>query len=78
MTKTELQAIVQAIASLRTSLTDAQALENIVIFPKWKVDTEYEIDCRCQYNGVLYKCIKAHMSQDGATPDVASDFWKTV
>lgn len=57
------------------SLPDADATEVPELFPSWKTDTDYVIGDRRQYNGILWKCIQAHHSQDDWTPDVAVSLW---
>ena len=51
------------IESLSTNLTDEDAIEAVELFPQWKVDTEYTINDRVKYNGVLYKVLQTHTSQ---------------
>lgn len=57
------------------SLPDADATEVPELFPSWKTDTDYAVGDRRQYNGILWKCIQAHHSQDDWTPDVAVSLW---
>ena len=57
------------------SLPDADATKVPELFPSWKTDTDYVIGDRRQYNGILWKCIQAHHSQDDWTPDVAVSLW---
>lgn len=61
------------------SLSDADALEAVNLFPSWSGDThEYLVDDRVLYNEVLYKCLQAHISQDNWTPTTASSLWAKV
>ena len=43
------------IEQMSVNATDEQALDNILAFPKWEVNKEYEKDFRLRYNDVLYK-----------------------
>lgn len=56
-------------------LTDEQAATVPDAFPKWKPDTEYKVGDRRKHEGILYKCLQAHTSQEGQTPDVAASLW---
>lgn len=58
--------------------TDEQALDNILAYPKWAVDTEYKKDDRIRYEDVLYKVLQAHTSQADWTPDTAVSLYAKV
>ena len=60
------------------SLTDADALEAVELFANWKSNVQYEKDTRVKYDGILYKCLQAHTSQDAWTPVVAPSLWAKV
>lgn len=62
------------------SLTDEDALEATNLFPNWTPEKEdgYQVDERVRYNGVLYKCLQAHMPQEGWNPTVATSLWAKV
>lgn len=51
-------------------LTDEQAETIINAFPEWHADISYQVGDRVRYEGVLYKVIQAHTSQEDWTPDV--------
>lgn len=55
---------------LLPKLTDKQALEIPLLFPKWQVGKEYSVGDRVLYLGVLYKVLQAHTSQQGWEPDI--------
>lgn len=59
-------------------LTDDQAATVPDAFPKWKPDTEYKVGDRRRHGDVLYKCLQAHTSQEGQTPDVAVSLWARI
>lgn len=62
-----------------TSLSDADALEAVNLFPSWSGDThEYLVNDRVLYNEVLYKCLQAHISQENWTPTDSPSLWARV
>lgn len=70
------------IEKMSTSLDDEEALDNVDVFPKWKVGVEYKEEdvnkARVRYNEVLYKVISPHISQEDWTPDVAVSLYVKV
>ena len=56
---------------LLPNLSDEQALQVPLMFPKWQEGKEYVVGDRVLYLGVLYKVIQAHTSQAGWEPDIA-------
>lgn len=56
---------------LLPNLSDEQALQVPLMFPKWQADKEYVVGDRVLYLGVLYKVLQAHTSQEGWEPDIA-------
>lgn len=60
------------------SLTDEDALEAVNLFPNWHTDTAYTQDQRIAYEGLLYRCLQAHTSQDAWTPIDAPSLWAKV
>lgn len=60
------------------SLPDEQAAQSPELFERWETDTEYEVGDRRTYDGILYACVQAHLSQDDWTPDVAVSLWARV
>lgn len=75
MTKTRLQAIINAILSVRSALSDADALNNPSFFPEWSADKSYPVDDRVLYGGTLYKCLQPHTAQPTWTPADAPSLW---
>ena len=55
---------------LLPNLSDEQALQVPLMFPKWQADKEYVVGDRVLYLGVLYKVLQAHTSQQGWEPDI--------
>ena len=60
------------------SLTDEDALEAVNLFANWQPDKAYIKDERVSYEGILYKCLQAHTSQDNWTPTAAPSLWAKV
>lgn len=59
-------------------LSDAEALQGPEIFPLWEAGASYAVNDRVQYNGVLYKVLQAHTSQETWTPDAAVSLFAKV
>ena len=78
MTREHALKLRELILKASVSLDDESALQGIELFPLWKTDTAYEVGDRIRFNGVLYKCVQAHTSQDGWTPDVTPALWVEV
>jgi len=63
---------------------DADALEMVELFPKWKEGKSVIVGERLQYKAdgcntaKLYKCLQAHTTQSGWTPDVTPALWREV
>lgn len=66
------------IERLATALEDEQALDAVELFPAWKTEVAYAIDDRVRYEGVLYKVLQAHTSQENWTPDTAVSLYVRV
>ena len=70
MTYTErARALRPYIEKAAVSLTDADALESVELFPAWASGVAYAVDERVQYQGTLYRVVQAHTSQADWTPD---------
>ena len=61
-----------------TSLTDEDALEAVNLFANWQPNKAYIKDERVGYEGILYKCLQPHTSQDAWTPIAAPSLWAKV
>ena len=61
-----------------TTLTDEQALAAPMLFPRWQQDTAYVTGDRLYYEGVLYKVLQDHTSQNSWTPNTAVSLYATV
>ena len=60
------------------SLSDEDALEAVYLFPNWSADWDYDKDVRVLYDGILYRCLQDHTSQEGWTPIAAPSLWAKV
>ena len=70
-----LRPIIERLAAI---LEDEQALEAVELFPAWKTEVAYAIDDRVRYEGILYKVLQAHTSQENWTPDTAVSLYVRV
>lgn len=69
MKRSEAYAYRRKIELAAETQTDEQAVESIDLFPKWMPQIQIIKDKRYQYNGVLYKALQPHISQEDWTPD---------
>ena len=60
------------------SLSDADALEAVELYPAWEADTEYEVGKRVRDENVLYRCRQSHKSQADWKPSITPALWKVV
>lgn len=60
------------------SLSDEDALTSVELYPKWEADTDYAKDGRDRYDGILYRCIQPHTSQEGWEPPNVPALWARV
>ena len=66
------------IESMSVNLDDESALDNIDVFPLWKVGVSYEMGDRVRYEEVLYKVLQNHVSQADWTPDIAVSLYVNI
>lgn len=59
-------------------LTDEQALNSPLLFPKWHSGLEYVAGDRILYEDVLYKVLQNHTSQEGWEPNNAPSLFATI
>lgn len=61
------------------SLADDVAIDAAELFPKWSDESvEYKVNDRVQYDGVLYRCVQDHTSQNSWTPAAAHSLWALI
>lgn len=63
----------RTIEGLAENLTDAEGLENVELFAQYEVGKDYAIGDRFQYNGELYKVLRAHTSQADWVPGTGTE-----
>lgn len=68
----------ELILKISKYLDDSDALDGIELFPHWKAEGSYEVGDRVSYNGILFKCLTAHDSQDTWTPSDSPSLWVRV
>lgn len=72
----ELRAVIEGMAA---ELTDEKALDVKELYPNWNGEgVSYAVGDRVRYNGVLYKVLQAHTSQNDWTPDTAASLFAVV
>ena len=78
MTREKALALRALIERAAVSLSDADALDGVELFPSWAADKAYAVDDRVRYNFTLYKCVQAHTSQIGWEPPNVPALWTEV
>lgn len=78
MTREKAILLRRLIEKVAAFLSDEEALEGVELFPHWSDSKEYAVDDRVSYEGVLYKCLTAHTSQESWTPDVSPSLWVRI
>lgn len=79
MNRRETQAFINSLIKLRDTVTDEQALIAIEVYPQWDGNGEaYKVGQRVQYNGVLYKVLIDHTSQETWIPTDAPSLFAKV
>lgn len=72
------QEIRTSIDSVTSTMADADAAKNPMLFLPWKTDTKYEVGDHRRHDGKVYKCLQAHTSQADWTPPVVPALWVVV
>ena len=57
------------------NVDEETAAQHAELFEAWAVGVEYTVGAMRQYNGLLYKCLQAHTSQEDWTPDATPALW---
>lgn len=78
ITKALARKLRQYIEKASVSLSDADALEAVELYPAWKPGTAYTVDERIRYNQTLYRCVQSHTSQDDWPPNITPALWTVV
>lgn len=62
-----------------TVMPDEEAVQFVELFPNWSPNgVSYATDTRVRYNGVLYRVLQDHVSQEEWTPTAAASLFAKV
>jgi len=78
ITLSKIQAFIDAAVSIRNDMDDNMASNYIDLYSTWISGKSYRINERVNYNGILYKVLQDHVSQNDWTPDVAVSLFAKV
>lgn len=78
LTREQAEKYRELIKAAAAHLTDEQALEAPMLFPRWNASEHYDVSDRVFYNGTLYTCLQAHDAQENWTPEAAVSLWARV
>ena len=78
MTKVEAKAFIDAFVKLRGIATDEMSLQVPNLYPAWKVGVNYVSGDRVLFNGILYKVLLNHTSQEDWNPEVSPSLFAKV
>lgn len=78
MKRSRITAFINALSSIRESITDEEALSAPALFPEWKTGAEYTVGTRLYYNGKLYRVEQLHTSQNDWIPDITPALYTEV
>lgn len=74
------QAIRAGMQALARTAPDAVLLaQPMAMYDEWDANgVAYVLDDIRQYNGLLYRCVQAHTSQESWTPEAAASLWTRI
>lgn len=74
------QAIRAGMQALARTAPDAVLLaQPMAMYDEWSADSvAYTLNDIRQYNGLLYRCVQAHTSQESWTPEAAPSLWTRI
>lgn len=74
------QAIRAGMQALARTASDAVLLaQPMAMYDEWSADSvAYTLNDIRQYNGLLYRCVQAHTSQESWTPEAAPSLWTRI
>ena len=78
MKREKAYAIINAIKTLRETLSDEEALNYSVLYPDWKVGKNLAVGERIEYDDKLYKVVQAHTTQSDWTPDTTPTLFEPL
>ena len=76
--KKVLTTFIERVNNVSTIIPDSSASEYIILFPDWVINKEYKEGDRVLYNGILYKVLTNHTSQESWAPDVAPSLFTKI
>ena len=72
-----IRAGMQALA--RTAPDEVLLAQPTAMYDEWNADSvAYTLNDIRQYNGLLYRCVQAHTSQESWTPEAAASLWTRI
>lgn len=60
------------------AIDEVTAAEHTRLFTPWQAGIDYAIGRMVSFDGVLYRCVQAHTSQEDWTPDSAASLWSKI
>lgn len=78
MTRNEAYQFRKLLEKQSDQLSDEDILQVPVFVEHWQTNAIYEVGKRVNHNGIIYKCLTAHTSQDTWTPEAAPSLWAKV
>lgn len=78
ITRAQAKAMRRVIEAHNGALTDEEVVAAPQMLAAWVTGKAYAAGDRVQYNGVAYKCLQAHTSQDDWTPAAAPSLWAKI
>lgn len=54
------------------------ASEQAALFAEWQPGIDYAVGHLRRYDGILYRCVQAHKSQEGWEPAAAASLWSAT
>lgn len=68
----------QELNEITSSMTDEEATERSILFPKWQIGINYTVNTRVRYGGRIFKVLQAHTSIADWTPSRAPSLFAEV
>lgn len=78
ITKAEALRYHEIFKRMLAELTDEDALQVPLLYRQWKPNIKYVVNERIQHEGILYKVLITHTSQETWTPDVSPSLFARV
>lgn len=77
-TVTEAEQLRQELNEIIGEMTDEEAIERSILFPKWGIGKQYTINERIRYGGRIFKVLQNHTSQEDWTPSRAPSLFAEI